>query len=137
MRAPDRAEDHGDDESPARPGRGAAMLRLSLPLARVIVAAIALCTALAYLLARQADDRLEAEHVAALAGAVEALAAISPDLAHADPKLMRVLERASGLKDLKFENEPASGREVQPMLDDKGRIVGWFTWEAEHPAGAM
>jgi diguanylate cyclase (GGDEF)-like protein len=113
------------------------MLRLSVPLARVLLAAIVLCTALAYVLARQADDHLEADHRAALAGAVEALAAVSPDLGRAEPKLIRILERASGLKQLKFEGEPGSGRELQPMLDGNGRILGWFSWEAEHPTTAM
>jgi diguanylate cyclase (GGDEF)-like protein len=113
------------------------MLRLSVPLARVLLAAIALCTALAYMLARQADDHIEAEHRAALTGAVEALAAVSPDLGRAEPKLIRILERASGLKQLKFEGEPGGGRELQPMLDGKGRILGWFSWEAERPTTAM
>jgi hypothetical protein len=48
-----------------------------------------------YVPARQADDHLEAEHRAALAGAVEALAAVSPDRARAEPKLIHILERAS------------------------------------------
>jgi len=90
------------------------MLRLSVPLARVLLAAIALCTAHAYVLARQADDHLEAEHRAALAGAVEALAAVSPDLGRAEPKLIRILERASGLKQLKFEGEPAADASSNP-----------------------
>ena len=73
-----------------------------------------------------------------MAGAVEALQAVSPELASVEPKLIRVLERASGLKELRFETEPAgSGREVQPMLDRNGRIVGWFSWESERPATAM
>ena len=87
--------------------------------------------------AKQAQKR-EAEHRQALSGAVEALQAVSPDLASVEPKLIRVLERASGLKGLRFETEPAeSGREVQSMLDRKGRIVGWFSWEPERPATAM
>ena len=54
------------------------------------------------------------------------------------PKLMSVLERASRLKGLRFETEPAGGgREVQSMLDRNGRIVGWFSWEPERPATAM
>ena len=57
-----------------------AMLRLIGPLAILVVVAIVVCTGLAYLLARQADDFLEAEHRQALAGAVEALQAVSPDL---------------------------------------------------------
>ena len=98
-----------------------AVLRLIGPLAILVVVAIVVCTGLAYLLARQADDFLEAEHRQALAEAVEALQAVSPDLAQVEPKLIRVLERASGLKELRFETEPAgSARQVQSMLDAKG-----------------
>src|SRR5207248_2124786 len=93
----------------------------------------------AYVLARQADDYLEAEHRRALAGAVPALQAVSPDLAKVEPALIALLERASGLKALKFEREPpaARGRELQSMLDRNGRIIGWFSWEPERPATQM
>src|SRR5262245_56545890 len=57
-----------------------AALRLIAPLAGLVIAGIAVCTGLAYVLAKQADDFLEAEHRQALAGAVEALQAVSPDL---------------------------------------------------------
>jgi diguanylate cyclase (GGDEF)-like protein len=115
-----------------------AVLRLIGPLAVLVVLALIASTGVAYLLARQADDYIEAEHRKALAGAVEALQAVSPDLARVEPKLIRVLERASGLKELRFETEPAGvEREMQPMLDAKGRIAGWFSWEPERPATAM
>ena len=52
--------------------------------------------------------------------------------------LIVLLERASGLKDLTFEREPAArGRDVQSMLDRNGRIIGWFSWEPERPATGM
>ena len=115
-----------------------AVLRLIGPLAVLVVLALIASTGVAYLLARQADDYIEAEHRKALAGAVEALQAVSPDLARVEPKLIRVLERASGLKELRFETEPAGvEREMQPMLDAKGRIAGWFSWEPERPATVM
>jgi hypothetical protein len=47
-----------------------AVLRLIAPLACLMFAATIVCTGLAYVLARQADDYLEAEHRRALAGAV-------------------------------------------------------------------
>jgi diguanylate cyclase (GGDEF)-like protein len=124
---------------PARVSRGEpAVLRVIGPLALLVLAAIVVCTGLGYVLARQADDYLEAEHRQALSGAVQALQAVSPNLASVEPQLIRVLERASGLKGLRFETEPAeSGREVQSMLDRNGRIIGWFSWEPERPATAM
>ncbi len=111
------------------------VLRVIPPFAVLIVAAIVVLTGLVYVLARQADDYIETQHRKALAGAVEALQAGSADLTRVEPKLIHVLERASGLKGLKFEAEPAAGdREVQSMLDRKGRIVGWFSWEPQRPA---
>jgi predicted signal transduction protein with EAL and GGDEF domain len=115
-----------------------AVLRVIAPLALLVFAAIVVCTGLGYVLARQADDYFEAQHRQALVGAVEALQAVSPNLASVEPSLIRVLERASGLKGLRFEPEPAeAGRDVQSMLDRNGRIVGWFSWEPERPATAM
>jgi diguanylate cyclase (GGDEF)-like protein len=103
-----------------------------------MVAALAACSAFGYVLARQADDYIEAQHRRALAGAIEALQAMSPDLAGVDARLIRVLERASGLADLRFDPAPAGdGRRVQPMFDRNRRIVGWFSWRSEQPAGAM
>jgi diguanylate cyclase (GGDEF)-like protein len=129
-------------QHPGRPRRKIsaepAVLRLIAPFALIVLFAIVACTGLAYVLARQADDYLEAEHRRALAGAVEALQAVSPDLGSVEPALIVLLERASGLKQLKFEHEPtAARREVQSMHDSKGRIVGWFSWEPQRPATGM
>jgi len=129
-------------QHPERPSHIAqaepAVLRLIAPLAFLVISAIVVGTALGYLLARQADDYLEADHRQALSGALEALQNVAPDFARADPKLIEVLERAAGLKRLKFESEPVGdGRELQSMHDRQGRIVGWFSWEPERPATAM
>ena len=57
--------------------------------------------------------------------------------------MIRSLERTAGLKDLRFEAEPAGGsREMQSVVDAQGRIVGWFSWEAgtlhgRRPAGSF
>jgi diguanylate cyclase (GGDEF)-like protein len=115
-----------------------AVLRIIAPLAFLVVATIIVSTGLGYMLARQADDHLEAEHRQALSGAIEALQAVTPNFARVEPRLIQVLERASGLKALKFETDPVSGeREAQSMLNRNGRIVGWFSWEPERPATAM
>ncbi len=123
----------------ARWRRGAPVVpRIAAVLALLIVTAFVVCVGLGYLLAWQADGYVEAEHRQALSGAVEALQAVSPDLARVEPKVIRVVERASGLKGLRFETEPPGGdREMQSVIDRKGRIVGWFSWEAERPAIAI
>ena len=123
---------------PARLGRGeAALARLMSPLAMVVVAATVLCCVLGFVLAQQADDDLQNAQRQALRGAIEALQAVSPDLSDVDPKLVHILESASGLKGLRLAEEPPEGtREVQSLMDSKGRIVGWFTWQPERPATA-
>jgi len=124
---------------PARARRGEpAIVKLIAPLAMVIVAATVLCCVFGLVLARQADDYFESAHRQALRGAIEALQAVSPDLVEVDPRLMRILERASGLKGLRLQDDPpAQARDVQSLIDSNGRIVGWFTWEGERPASTM
>ena len=129
---------------PARTARGEpAVLRAIAPLAFLTMAAIIACIGMGYFLARQVDGGLEAERRQALAGAIEALRMVPANLSGdglkpLGAKLVPALERASGLKGLRFETDPAnSDREVQSMLDRNGRIVGWFSWEPERPATAM
>ena len=115
-----------------------AVLRVIAPLALLILVATVVCTGFGYMLARQADDHHEAERRQSLAAAVEALRAASPDRVRGDAESVQVLERMSGLKGLRFETEPVRGdRDVHSLLDHKGRILGWFSWEPERPATAM
>jgi len=118
-------------------GSQAYILRIVVPLAIILVAATIACLGLGFVAARQADDRAEAEHRKALRGAVEALQAVAPDLSGNDPRLVRILEEASGLKGLRFDDDLADGdREVQALLDRNGRIVGWLNWDPERSATA-
>jgi diguanylate cyclase (GGDEF)-like protein len=115
-----------------------AIVRLLSPLGMVVVAAVVLCSMVGFVLVRQADDVFENAKRQSLRGAVEALRAVSPDLSNVDPKLLRILESASGLKGLQLAEDPPGGaREVQSLVDSNGRIVGWFTWESERPTTAM
>jgi diguanylate cyclase (GGDEF)-like protein len=122
-----------------RLGRGeAAILKMLSPLAMLVVAATVVCGVLGFVLARQADDSFESANRQALRGAIDALQAASPDLVNVDPNIVRILERASGLKGLRLVEVPPPGaRDVHSLIDPNGRIVGWFTWEAERPATAM
>jgi diguanylate cyclase (GGDEF)-like protein len=126
-------------QHPGRPARMAhgepVILRFIAPLALLVVASTIACTVLGFVLARHADDSLEAEHRQALRGAIETLGVTASDLFGVDTRLIRTLERASGLKDLRFESDPPSGdRQVQSFADQNGRIAGWFSWEQERPA---
>ena len=126
-------------ERPASTARGnGVMSRFIVPLALLMVAAIVVCTVLGLMLAGQADDNLEGANRKSLRGAIEALQALSPDVSRLEPALLRALERASGLKELRLDSDPPErGREVQSLLDENGRIVGWFSWEAQRPATAL
>jgi predicted signal transduction protein with EAL and GGDEF domain len=42
-------------------------------------------------------------------------------------------EQIPGLKNLKFERNPARDRETQPVMDSAGRITGFFTWDKARP----
>jgi diguanylate cyclase (GGDEF)-like protein len=126
-------------ERPARLARGEpAVMRIIAPLAVLVVIAALACAGFGYVLARQADDDLDAERRQALTGAVEVLQATIPGLGRIEPSLIPVLERLTGLKRLKFDPDPPDDdRVVQSVIDRKGRIIGWLTWEAERPATAM
>ncbi len=115
-----------------------AMLRVIASLAIVLVIALGLCAGLAYLLAWQADEELEAQQRESLSGALAELQAVTPDLTKADPRLIQILERASGLQELRFEIEPSAGdRVIQSALGPNRRIIGWFSWKSLRPATEM
>ncbi len=129
-------------QHPARPARAVrrepAVLRMIAPLAFVLVVACVVCAWIGSTLARQADERLEAEQRQSLSAAVETLQRVLPSLSKSDPQFVGALERLSGLKDLRFEAEAVSGdRTAQSVLDRNGRILGWFSWEPVRPATAM
>jgi GGDEF domain-containing protein len=111
--------------------------RLIAPLAFVMLAVAIICTALGFAIARQTDNHHELADRQALRAALEALRAVSPDFSRADPLLIRIVESASGLKELRFDADPpGEGREVQSVTDVNGRIIGWFSWNGQRPATA-
>lgn len=112
------------------PARRQATLRLITALALFVLTATAFCAIAGTVLVRQADDRQETERRTALLSAIDDIRASGANISALDPAVVRGLERTAGLKDLRFESEPAAadGREVLSMLDRQGRIVGWFSW---------
>ena len=66
------------------------------PFGLLVVAATVVAIGLGFVLARQADDDLTAKDRRALVQAMEALQAVAPDLSNIEPRLIRVLEHASG-----------------------------------------
>ncbi len=104
-------------------------------LAAVVAIITLSCLAVGYDLARRNDESRALQQRAALR---DAIAEFAPRLAPAgnlDPRFMRVIENGVGLKDLKFETEPvSSARDMQPVIDAHGRIIGFLTFEPERPA---
>ncbi len=85
-----------------------------------------------YALVGQADDRQSQERRAALLGAIEDIRGSGADFSALDARHIKGMERTAGLKDLRFETEPAAGdREIQSVLSRNGRIIGWFSWEPD------
>ena len=51
-----------------------------------------------------------------------------------DAGLIGVFEKMSGVAALAFDAEaPHGDRDVASLIDPQGRIVGWLTWQREHP----
>ncbi|MGH6726667.1 MAG: putative bifunctional diguanylate cyclase/phosphodiesterase [Pseudolabrys sp.] len=105
----------------------------------VVVAAFAFGTTLlaagvGYGLAQRSDEHLWAEQRASLRNAIDEFRNLAGKSDAIDPRVLRAVERSVGLKDLKFEGDPAaSGREMQPVMDAQGRIAGFLTWQKVHP----
>jgi len=84
-------------------------------------------------LARHNDERLSIAQHAALRSAIAELRPALDRSPASDPRLLRMAERVPGLKNLKFESNPARDRETQPVMDSAGRITGFLTWDKTRP----
>jgi diguanylate cyclase (GGDEF)-like protein len=99
------------------------------PLALFLIAATLFCAVAVSVVIRQADERHDIDRRRALQGTIAELGMGSLDV---EPSLLGNLEQTWGLKGLRFETEPdIRSRDSQPVLDQSGRILGWFTWEPD------
>jgi EAL domain-containing protein (putative c-di-GMP-specific phosphodiesterase class I) len=90
----------------------------------------------AYGFAERSDRQQWAEQREALRNAVGEFRQLFAGDA-VDPRFVRMVEQSARLQGLKFETDPAPGeREMQPVVDAKGRIAGFFTWDQAHPMRA-
>ncbi|MGH6788790.1 MAG: putative bifunctional diguanylate cyclase/phosphodiesterase, partial [Pseudolabrys sp.] len=104
----------------------------------VLVALFGICatfaaTAIGYELARVSDERAAADHRTALRDSISEFRALFGQVNEIDPRFVRLIEQGSHLKGLKFETDPVGAREMQPVLNGDGRIIGFFTWDHERP----
>ena len=108
--------------------------RLIVLLAVLALGATLLCAGLGYGWARQSDEHVWSEQRASLRSAISEFRTLFGQSKRIDPRFVRMVEQSTRLKGLRFETEPApGGREMQPVLDGKGRIAGFFTWERTYP----
>jgi diguanylate cyclase (GGDEF)-like protein len=107
----------------------------SAPIILVILAVAAVaCAAAGSALARYEVRRAAIERHAALSSSLDELHAVFGDVHHIDRAGLDFIAQRSRLQDLRFAAEPArgGGREIQPLLDARGRIVGWFSWAPDN-----
>src|SRR5438105_3676885 len=127
-----------ESNKPSEKPRGAGISRLILPLAFLVFGGMLACATLGYVWARQTEAGHEADQRQKLRDAIEES---HPAFRKEDgpaPAIMRAVERAAGLKELRFDTEPAAGgREAQTVVDPNGRILGWLSWIPDRPIMAI
>jgi diguanylate cyclase (GGDEF)-like protein len=124
-------------QSSSGPGLAATPTKWILAAARLIflfsvlaVAGMLAIGAIGFELARQKDEQLSLGQHAALGNAIAEFRPPAEQPSPPDERLWRIAQHIPGLKNLKFETSPdARDREMHPMTDSAGRIVGFFTWD--------
>jgi len=98
-----------------------------------LAAGVVIVAAIAYNFAESQDDQLRLQQREAVRRAAVELRA-SGDRQRIDLNRLRTIEQTARIDGLTFETEPSSsGREMQPVLDAAGRIVGFFAWPRANP----
>ena len=112
--------------------RGAASHLSSYVLMALAVAMLA-CAVAGFAVTVREDQRLAAERHAALELALDEVRGVFGDSDGFDDSRLPLVARLAGLKDLRFDTDEDStaGREAQSLHDERGRIVGWFSWAAD------
>jgi diguanylate cyclase (GGDEF)-like protein len=132
----------GDQRTPAGASRARVLRmfsasRLIVALAVMAMGTTLICAAIGYGLAQRSDEHVWAEQRAALRNAIAEFRVLFGKPRAVDPRFVHMVEQTARLKGLKFETDPLpSQREMQPVVDAQGRIVGFFTWDKTHPMTA-
>jgi diguanylate cyclase (GGDEF)-like protein len=110
------------------PGRTAA--RVSTVLLLVLALSVLAAAASGLISTARDDGRLAAARHAALQTAIDELHAVFGDAARFDAGQIGLIQRRSGLNDLRFDADLTAdaSRETQSLVNGQGRIVGWFSW---------
>ena len=93
-----------------------------------------LCAAIGFAVTELGESHLEAQQHDALRRALDEVRRAAGDIQDVDDAVLRQVEHRAGLKELRFDTDPAddSGRELQSLHDGRGRIIGWFSWTADN-----
>ena len=111
------------------------VLRLTTVIAVFVVAATVTGLAIGYRAGQRSDEQLLSQQHTALRNIIAEFSAPLGRKGEIDPRLMRLAKHIAGVNDLKFDRNPdASSREMQPVMDADGRIVGFFSWVKAAPA---
>jgi diguanylate cyclase (GGDEF)-like protein len=110
--------------------QGLAASRLTASVLPAFAGCAVVCALIGLAVTIREDDRLSAGRYAALRHALDDVHASLGDNARVDAAELALIERRSGLHDLRFDTDEtgAAGREVQSVHDARGRIVGWLSW---------
>ena len=112
-----------------RLGEGLALLVLAAGLGFIL---------LVYVLAARSDDQREARQRQSLRDAVEEARPVLGEFPSLEHQALRLLERSSGVKGLKLEPDaPASGGNLQSVVDRKGRIIAWLSFIPDRPLSSF
>jgi diguanylate cyclase (GGDEF)-like protein len=112
-----------------------AVSRLSVMLAVLVVSVAISGLAIGYRSGQRSDEQLSSQQHMALRNTIAEFSAPLGRKGDIDPRLMRLAGQIAGVNNLKFERDSnAGGREIQPVLDASGRIVGFLTWDKAAPA---
>lgn len=104
--------------------------RLITIVAIFVVAATVAGLAFGYRAGQRSDEQLSSQQHTALRNTIAEFSAPLGRKGEIDPRLMRLVKQIAGVNNLKFDrNADASGREMQPVMDTTGRIIGFFTWD--------
>jgi predicted signal transduction protein with EAL and GGDEF domain len=112
--------------------------RVIAALALMLAVAMFACALYARHLAAQVDRQLDMRQRQTAYAAVAALQEITAEHSPPDERLMRPIERLPDVGGLRFRSDPPKDSpQTQSLLDGNGRIVGWFTWEIDHPGSTI
>ena len=112
-----------------------AVYRLTVLIAVLIVTVTLSGLAIGYRAGQRSDEQLSLQQHGALRNTIAEFSSPLGRKGEIDPRLMRLAGQIVGVNNLKFErNSGAGGREIQPVMDTNGRIIGFFTWDKSVPA---